>query len=321
MKNKIYSLDFVRVVAIFMIQLCHYFLFSDLNTGISRYFAGVGNMIFFLVSAVLYGIKYNIDNQSVDYKKFIAGRIIRLGAPTWMFLAIVIVLYILFKIPFSWFDAGLNFMFLGYLGKLPGNGHLWFLTVLMACYAEMLLLLRMRIKSQQAPWIILFMSIVMLLVGEHFGIPSIAFLTLGFFGFVFLKSDWFLQKSKSMNLWMAIAIVSINVLCLILEYNGLFIKSRSAHFLLTGLCGLSLFSLMIRYIPNKSNRIVSFICGISFEIYLVHHTLCAGPFIAITHWPMNHVLNFCVLVVFSVVLAILLKLMAKHSIFSSDAAN
>lgn len=40
-------------------------------------------------------------------------------------------------------------MFLGYLGKLPGNGHLWFLTVLMACYAEMLLLLRMRIKSQQ----------------------------------------------------------------------------------------------------------------------------------------------------------------------------
>lgn len=124
-----------------------------------------------------------------------------------------------------------------------------------------------------------------------------------------------------MNLLMAIAIVSINVLCLILEYNGLFVKSRSAHFLLTGLCGLSLFSLMIRYIPNKSYRIVSFICGISFEIYLVHHTLCAGPFIAITHWPMNHVLNFCLLVVFSVVLAILLKLMVKHRIFSSDAAN
>lgn len=89
MKNKIYSLDFVKVVAIFMILLCHYFLFSDLNTGISRYFAGVGNMIFFLVSAVLYGIKYNIDNQSVDYKKFIAGRIIRLGAPTWMFLLLL----------------------------------------------------------------------------------------------------------------------------------------------------------------------------------------------------------------------------------------
>ena len=315
MNNKIYSLDSVRVVAIFMILLCHYFLFSYLNDGVGRYFAGVGNMVFFLVSAMLYGLKYNNDNQCVDYKKFIKGRIIRLGAPTWTFLVILIILYLIFKIPFSWFDAGLNFMFLGYLGNLPGNGHLWFLTVLVACYAEMLPLLRMKIKSQNAPWIILVTSVMVLILGERFGIPSIAFLTLGFFGFVFLKSDWFLQKSKSMKWWMAAAIVTINIACFIFEYNGLFIKSRSAHFLLTGLCGLLLLSLMIRYIPNRSNRMISFICGISFEIYLVHYTLCAGPFIAITHWPMPHIVNFCALVVFSIILATLLRMLVKRQMF------
>ena len=312
MKN--YSIDQVRVVAIMMILLCHYFLFSDLSDGIGRYFAGIGNMIFFLVSAVLYGLKYNDDNQTIDYKRFIVGRILRLGMPTWTFLIIIIALYLIFKIPFSWFDAGLNVLFLGYFGKLPGNGHLWFLTVLMACYAEMLLLLKFNVKSNYAPWIIIVISVLLLIFGEKLGIPSIAFLTLGMYGFVFLKSNWFLQKSKSMKWWMAVVILLLNIACFYLEYQGLFIKSRSLHFLLTGLCGLSLLSLMLRYIPNKSNKLTSFICGISFEIYLVHHTLCAGPFIAITRWPMNHVINFCIIVAVSILLAFILKSL-QHLIF------
>lgn len=312
MDKKIFSLDHIRVIALLMILLCHYFLFSNLCNGVSRYFAGVGNMIFFLVSAMLYGLKYS-NGQTLDYKHFIKGRITRIVTPTWIYLIIVIALYLIFKISFSWFNLGLNFLFLGYFGKLPGNGHLWFLTVLMACYAEMLLLLKLHVKSQQSPILILVSSVLLLIIGEKLGIPSIVFLTLGFFAFVFLKSNWFLQKSQSMTWWMAVAIVLLNVGCFYFEYHGLFIKSRSLHFLLTGLCGLSLLSLMLRYIPNRSSKTISFLCGISFEIYLVHHTLCAGPFIAITRWHMNHFVGFIIMVALSIVIAILLKMVSAKT--------
>ena len=120
-----------------------------------------------------------------------------------------------------------------------------------------------------------------------------------------------MQKSKSMKFWMAIVIVALNVVCFFVEYNGLFEKSRSLHFLLSGLCGITMLSLLLRYIQDKSNKVVSFLCGISFEIYIVHHTLCAGPFIRITQWPYGHVLNFCIIVALSIGLALLLKFIAK----------
>lgn len=306
MEKRINTLDTIRVVAVFMILLCHYFLFSDLNSGIGRYFAGVGNMIFFLVSAFLYGTKYGGALQEIDYKQFIVGRIKKLGPPLWLFLVILVLLYLVLGIRFSWLDAALNFLFLGYLGKLPGNEHLWFLTVLMACYAEMMLLLRFKANGRPVPWVILAVSVLLVVVGERFGIPSGAFFTIGLYGFVFLKSEWFLQKSKSMTWWMAAMILVLNAVCFYYEYKGLFQISRSIHFLLSGLCGFSLLSLMLRVIPDKSNKVISFLGGISFEIYLVHHTLCAGPFFSVVRWPFGHLLNFIVLVVLSVGLAVVL---------------
>ena len=61
--KRINSLDYVRVIAVFMILLCHFFIFSDLNIGVGRYLGGAGNMIFILVSALLYSAKYNDEAQ------------------------------------------------------------------------------------------------------------------------------------------------------------------------------------------------------------------------------------------------------------------
>jgi len=304
-------LDHVRVVAVFMILLCHYFLFSSLNSGIGRYLAGTGNMVFFLVSALLYGLKYPVGGQTMDYKRFVVKRITKIGASVWPFLLILVTLYLVFGVGFSWFDVGLNFVFLGYLGQLPGNEHLWFLTVLMACYAEIMLLRRLNIGDRIAPWVFLGVSILLVVVGEWLGIPSGAFLTLGLYAFVFMRGEWFLQKSKSMKPWMIIAIVLLNAVCFVLEYYGLFVWSRSLHFIFTGLCGLALLSLLLRLLPDKTNKVTTFLCGISFEVYLVHHTLCAGPFISVTQWQFGNVGNFCFLVALSVGLAFVLKLISR----------
>lgn len=312
-------MDHVRVIAVFVILLCHYFLFSDLNSGVGRYFAGIGNMMFFLVSALLYGLKYPIGGQAMDYKRFAARRVAKIGASVWPFLIIIVALYLVFGVEFSWIDVGLNFVFLGYLGELPGNEHLWFLTVLAACYVEIMLLKRLNAGNQIVPWALLGVSTLLVIVGERLGIPSGAFLTLGLYAFVFLRSDWFLKKSKTMKLWMAIAIVVINIACFVLEFNGLFVRSRSLHFVFTGLCGLSLLALLLRYVPDKSNKVIPFLCGISFEIYLVHHTLCAGPFFSVTQWPCTHVGNFCLLIVLSIVFAFMLKIIVKALRLGRDA--
>ena len=306
LKREIAALNHVRVIAVFVILLCHYFLFSDLNSGVGRYLAGTGNMLFFLVSALLYGLKYPIGGQTMDYKSFAARRVAKIGASVWPFLIIIVALYLVFEVEFSWIDVGLNFVFLGYLGELPGNEHLWFLTVLAACYVEIMLLKKLNSGKQIVPWVLLGVSTLLVIVGERLDIPSGAFLTLGLYVFVFLRSGWFLQKSKTMKLWMAIAIA-----CFVLEFNGLFVHSRSLHFIFTGLCGLSLLSLLLRYIPDKSNKVSSFLCGISFEIYLVHHTLCAGPFLSVTRWSYTHVGNFCFLIALSIALAFMLKMIGK----------
>lgn len=307
MKGKIGALDHVRLVALVLILLCHYFMFSDLSDGVSRYFSGTGNMLFFLVSAVLYGLKYPVDSQKMDYRRFVVKRITRIGASLWLFLIILITLYLVFGIRFSWLDVGLNVVFLGYLGELPGNEHLWFLTVLMVCYVEIMVLNKLKARSRWIPWVFLMVSVFLVFFGEWMGIPSGAFLTLGLYGFVFLRSDSFLQKSKTMKLWMAAVITVFNAVCFVLEFRGLFEQSRSLHFVLTGLCGISLLSLLLRILPDKSNKVTSFLCGISFEIYLVHHTLCAGPFVRITQWPCGHLVNFIIIVTVSVGLAFLLK--------------
>ena len=323
MSQRIIALDYVRVIAVFMILLCHYFLFSDLNSGVGRYLAGSGNIVFFLVSAFLYGQKYNSVSQKnsdgsvnggqvFDCQSFVFSRIAKLAASVWPFLVVVISLYIAMEIEFSWKDVGLNFLFLGYLGELPGNGHLWFLTILILCYIEIIFFEKFRLKRGYVPWFLLLLSILVVVIGEKIGIPSGALLVFGLFAFIYLKSEWYREKSKAMQWWMAIAIVVINVVTFIIEYNGLFEKSRIIHFLLTGLCGLSLLSLMLRYLPNKKVRIVSFLSGISFEIYIVHHTLCSGPFVRITSWTCGHVLNFIIMFFLSVILAVVLNFIAKH---------
>lgn len=57
MNSRIHGLDYVRVLAIFVIVMCHFLEFSGINLGLGRYFGRVGNMVFFLLSALLYGAK------------------------------------------------------------------------------------------------------------------------------------------------------------------------------------------------------------------------------------------------------------------------
>ena len=314
--TRYYTLDYIRVVAILMIVMCHYCFFSSLNSDIGRYLAGVGNMIFFMLSALLYGNRCNISKpirggaQYLDYQKFAYHRIIKLGASVWPFLVTLTLLFLVFDIKFSWIDFWLNYAFLGYLGKLPGNGHLWFLTVIMGCYAEYMLFDKLRIRTKWFPWVFLVGSISVMVVLESVGIPGNAFAILGFFGFLLMKADRFMRASKELNVWMILIIVVINAVLLWLDINGLFEKSRIIHYLMCDICGFLLLALFIKIMPDRENKAIMFLSGISFEIYIVHHTLCAGPLVRIPQMTECHFLNFIVLLTVTFIMAIVLHWVA-----------
>lgn len=317
MSKRINELDYVRVIAISMILLCHYLECSSVSLGLGRYLGGAGNTVFFVLSALLYSFRYCPDNQlinrggqSLDTQRFAKGRILKLGSSVWPFLIVVTVLYLVFGVDFSWSKLGLNFVFLGYFGKMPGINHLWFLTVLMACYAEFVFLLRFRTTTKWFPWVFLGLMIGLMAFAETVGVPGLAFGYMGFFGFVFLKGRWLYEKSKALKIWQALIIVAINAGCIWLCCHELFETSRILFYLLTDICGLSLLVLMLRYLPDKSSKAISFLSEISFEIYLVHLNLCTGPFVKITSWNYNHLLQFSLVVALSILLAMALHYVA-----------
>ena len=180
----------------------------------------------------------------------------------------------------------------------------------MACYAEFVLLVRFRPTAKWFPWAFLGLMIGLLALAERFGIPGLAFGYMGFFGFVFLKGRWMYEKSKALKIWHALIIVAINAGCIWLCCHELFGTSRILFYLLTDICGLTLLVLMLRLLPDKSNKAIGFLSGISFEIYLVHLNLCTGPFVKITSWNYNHLLQFGLVVALSIVLAMALHCVA-----------
>lgn len=317
MDSRIYVLDYIRVIAVMMILTCHYLLFSGVSSGLGRYLAGIGNMIFFLLSALLYGNKYNSSNNSVIEKtpfetiRFVKGRIIKIGSSLFPFLIIMVLLFIAFDVDFSWVDVGLNFAFLGYFGKLPGLGHLWFITVLFACYVEMVMLIKIKPNNPYFAWAFLAAMIFLMFLGERLRVTVGAFVHMGFFGLVFLKSQWLYEKSQRIRLWHTLVIILFNMACILLELNGMFEKSQGCHVLLTDFCGLFLLTLFLRYLPNRPNKLVVFLSGIGLEIYLIHHILCAGPIIKVSSWSCFHIINYAIMVVLSVLLAFFLHYVAQ----------
>jgi hypothetical protein len=251
-----------------------------------------------------------LGGQKFDYLLFAYKRIIRLGSSVWPFLFVLTLLYLLSGVKFSWLDLGLNFALLGYLGKLPGNGHLWFLTVIIGCYAEYMLLDWLRIRAKWLPWALLIGGIIVMVMLESIGIAGNAFAIIGFFGFLIMTQDKFMRTSKGMSAWAIFAIVVINAVLLWLDINGLFEKSRIFHYLLCDICGFLLLTLFFKVMPDKDNKAITFISGISFEIYIVHHTICAGPFVRISQITDIHIVNFSVLILAAIVLALMLHWVA-----------
>jgi len=129
--KKDFVIQITRIVAMFMIIICHLVQeFDNRYIQMTSQFFNVGVFIFIFISGYLYGTK-NIDNP----KKWIWNRFTKIMIPVYIFMIFIFGLEICvlhnFEIKYVFiylFD--LQFI----LGTVLGAQHLWFLTIIMICY-------------------------------------------------------------------------------------------------------------------------------------------------------------------------------------------
>lgn len=315
MNQRFYSYDGIRVIAAITIILCHYLFYSGANVNLAPYLGGGGNYVFFTLSALIFGQKWKSCNMKpFNPKGYLKRRVIRLGSSLWPFLLIVLGSFIACDIHVPWVRFLFNFAFLGHLAKLPGYGHLWFLTILMACYVEFLILSRIKIEDKLLIAMSVF-CVALFLILELVGFPGQHFLTFAVCAYLFLYPEKFLQFVNAPKLWsIIVAFIVINAFSIWLCLNGIYTSSRITAYSIRVIYALSWLVLLIRVLPNYKLGFLAYISSISYELYLVHQLFIKGPFLNVLHMPVSNILQFFLLLALSLISASFLHFISKRFI-------
>lgn len=234
-----------------------------------------------MLSALLFGLKWESSGKVSFANSFFKKRFIRIATSLYPFLMVLITLFVVFEIDFKVSDAILNFLFLGWFAKLPGNGHLWFLTVLMLCYVIFFFMSKIwnnRLNKWYVWGILGAITIACVFFVEHYGFPGHAFISLYLCAFGFANASNILKWVAAIPariIYTLFVILGIIAIYAFLNYdiNG---WNRAVCVLINNLCGISILLFLLKIPYTKESKIIAFVSGISFELYLVHHGLCHG---------------------------------------------
>ena len=146
MKDRKPVFDWIRTIAILGIISSHFFMFGgggDSYEWFGRYLAGVFNIVFICLSAVLYGNKWRESgSKSFTLLAFLSKRWVMIASSLYPYLCIVIIIFLIFSIPINMISFVSNFLCIGWFSKLQYNGHLWFVTMIIICYVSIVFVSR-----------------------------------------------------------------------------------------------------------------------------------------------------------------------------------
>jgi len=314
------AIDLARSIAIILIVSCHFLIFSgDAPTAkAGQYLAGVGNFLFFAISAILFFlIRREKGENAFKVKHFLPKRLFRIFIPLWLFLTIALCLYSIIGVQFNPTDAVLNYLGLGWFGKLPDQGHLWFVTMIILCYLMYIIaansfLSRKPIKG--ALWIVLLvLSISLELLLEIYGLPGYSIIILFYSLYLFLNGDKYIGFTQSANaalIWISFAVCNALSLFVYLYPSG-YPFEVSIQRLSCVVAGITTLNIIMRYGGTITPiRPLSQLATISYEIYLVHHMLCSGR-LSVGHLTDHFLLNYLILWLCTIPSAWILKVIGS----------
>ena len=274
-------LDCVRVLATTLVLLCHWG--QSLGQGSWGVAGGVANCIFFVLSGFCLGFRWRENGCHGFGMVFAKRRFYRLYAPFFVFVAAYTVILANSE-GLDSVSTLMNFLMLSWFFKLPGAGHLWFVTGMALTYVVLMGVSRIgeRMGKRQllvAMFVSLFCVSAQSLLA-YVGIRQAYFLTMlwgSVVAFLFGgKVHEVMQNSRLRWLVLQVTIVVAALLITLLVAHW---KALEGHMVLYyWLCMAVAMATMVLMMVIKVNRplpTVGFLAMISYEIYLVHYPLCS----------------------------------------------
>lgn len=314
MNDRICSFDYLRAFAIIGIILCHFFFNWNETLGLGRFCGNTFNALFIAMSGLLLGIKNSNSNNHKYSISFLKKRFTKLAISYYPFLVFAFLFYVFVeKNTLTIKDVLMHVLFLPWFDKLSGFEHLWFLTMIGVCYFSVFLY--SKFKDSMENWFVGLNLLLSLIIGyfvEEKGLPGQMLVYLTLFMTCHYKVKDILRWLKNRD---SVFVVSVSF-CVIagflyLFYNGLYDQCRFLAEMGGALCAMAIFMSTVKLLENvKNNKVIGFVAGVSFEIYLVHHVFSFGRY-SIMNIICNPVLGFICLLALSIALATVLRLVSK----------
>lgn len=309
--RRIPQFDYIRVIALLGILICHS-LFESADYGwLGRYLALTFNFLFLILSAFLFGLVWEKKGRPSYNKNFLIGRIEKLSKIYYPFLAILFLFLYLSQDYFSVRNIVSHTLYLPWFDKINGYGHLWFMTMIVICYTGCYLISKVRFRFENDNLLIysILGGVIMDYMLSSMGLPGYMFPYLVGYVIIFYNADNIIGLVRRIKLpYNILQFILINMSGVLLFNKGIFNTNSFIAYLLGMLCLMSIFCFMMTILKNvRESKIIVWLSGISFEIYLVHefflgrysiYGICSNP-----------IIGFILLILLSIIAAIMLRLL------------
>lgn len=302
-KIRIATFEYLRVCAILLVVVCHWM--QGLGNLLGFVCGSVGNCLFFLMSGWLLGEHWRKNGCESYSGKFLLHRISRIYPAFFLFVSIYVVILIAHNVKLSGYIWGvgvaLNFLMLSWFAKLPGAGHLWFVTGIMILYFTLVLVSRFGVQFRRHGLRVvvgtIFACVLAQMMMQMLGIRQGYLVTLVAVSVVmFLYGDIIggfvldAYRKKGKIVLSVLSLVCVGSVCVVMSYDvESMSNSLTSAYWISMLAALSLLliALMVVGKDKMSGIVTTFLSGISFEIYLVHFPLCMQSPLFLRKWIDN----------------------------------
>ena len=289
--KRVASFDIIRALAIIGIVLAHQLLTEDVPSlyAVGKWFGATFSVVFLGLSALVLGWSWVDKGKPVYGARFLLHRLSRLAVPYWLFLTIFLLTAYAQGHVFPWKDILMNYAFLGWLAKIPGIGHLWFVTMIVICYVACVVVCHLSVTElgrRLFPWALFLACGGLYGMLYRLGLPAYMAVILFYYCLLFAFADrvlaW-LHRHGKMVFGVGIPLLALLIAGQFL--SGLLTSGKENMIVCScSLCGIAILLLLHTAFARTAvcPRAVSSVSGISYEWFLVHHPMIIGP-LALTY--------------------------------------
>lgn len=294
-----------------MIVLCHLVVRAPSPVvRLSGQFFNAGVPIFFMISGFLFGLK-EIEGTALQWY---GKRAKRIFPSYYLFLALLFAIYLVIGKTLKWKNWIVSIFCLQAVEiYLQGAAHLWFLTVLLACYLITPILNAVRRKNCVFSWgEFLAASIVLRLLVTYFVNCQLGgyWHDVNLYIMAYIAGVYYEKWKGRTKLFFVFFLFCAGVLGRLLGryfLDGTVTYERVISGLTNGLIAVSAMLFAEKYFQRTPPRTVIFLSSISFEVYLCHYMLIEGPISLMALTP-SYILNCVIVLGVSILIALLLNL-------------